>query len=190
MAALCLALSVLVPFWVALAATGLMTLVGTVGRAEDAMRWRRLQAGQASSSDRSRMWAGLPWYFLRSLVGTLMAALLAFGFSVIVFYIGAQAMGWGNDPTPRFLGSLTDYHRAGLFLVVVVGIYLSLAWFMPWAASTRRGGARTVELVLGGASGRLVAVVVMLSISLAVLLLFAVSVLPVMNLQPVESIVG
>jgi len=64
------------PAWRAIVGAILSAVAGTVGRAQDARRWNRLQRGGTSPSDDSRMWAMTPWYLVRSAISVGLAFFL------------------------------------------------------------------------------------------------------------------
>lgn len=183
-ALLLVTISTWVPVWMMIVTTVLVVIVGTVGRAEDARRWRRLQAGQVQSSDNSRMWAAMPWYFLRSLVGTLFAVMPGLMTVLVIIYFWAMDMFNGTGFLGRAMAGIDVYHRTGLFCATLIVIFLLLLWFVPWGATTRRGAARTVLAVLGNGPGRVVGLVGILAAVAAFLLLFILSVLPPVTFHP------
>ena len=71
----------------AILAAVLAVIAGTVGRAQDARRWNRLQRGSASQSDTSRMWVATPWYLLRSLLSTGFAFILGLMVAALTLWI-------------------------------------------------------------------------------------------------------
>lgn len=174
------------PGWVAVIATMAIVLAGTVGRADDARRWRRLQQGGRSRGDDSRMWAASPWYLLRSLVATAFAVVVSLVVTLAVFYVGAKVLGFGSTPA-RVGASFSEYHRIAGFMACLTAIYLGVTWFIPWGAPTRRGGARLVELVAPNRVVRLVLSLVLLGVTGAVVLLLMAGRFPPATLEPFYS---
>ena len=187
--ALMVALAVLVPGWEIIVFAVVLVLAGTVGRAEDARRWHRLEAGRVSAGDNARMWAGTPWYLLRSLVAgvfALIPAVLVFG---AVWILGARAVG-ADDSSPTILEDWHLYHRSGAVLYVAVALLALIAWLAPWGTPTRRGGARLVEAVLGDGGGPVIATAVLLAVALGLVILHMMGVLPPAWLSPFFSSKG
>ncbi|WP_315501303.1 protein kinase [Actinomyces radicidentis] len=188
-AALALALSALgawLPAWVAIVATIAIVLAGTVGRADDARRWHRLQQGRRSRGDDSRMWAAAPWYLLRSLVATAFAVVVSLLITVAVFYVGAKVLGFGSTPA-RVAANLSEYHRIAGFLAGLTAIYLGVTWFIPWGAPTRRGGAKLVGLIAPSRAVRLVLSLVLLGVTGVIVLLVMAGRFPPATLEPFYS---
>ncbi|MDO4243984.1 MAG: protein kinase [Actinomyces sp.] len=181
---LLVAVSTVFPTWMVILATVLVVVVGTVGRAEDARRWRRLQAGRVQPSDNSRMWAAMPWYLLRSLVGSAFAVLPAVVAVSAMIYFWADGVFSGTGFLGTAMSSIDVYHRAGLFCALLVLVFLLIVWLVPWGATTRRGAARTVLAVFGPGQGRTIGLVGILAATAALLLLFVMSVLPPATLHP------
>ena len=172
------------PVWVMIIAAVGVLIAGTVGRADDARRWRRLQAGRVSPNDNSRMWAGVFWYLLRSLASTAGALVVAGVLSVITLYIGARLIGGHSVMSVTLVTSLTEYHKVGILMAIVALEYLVVMWMVPWGTPTRRGGARTVEALTGSDSARLIVTMVLLAAALGMAFLFAVGALPQTSLSP------
>lgn len=188
-AALALALSALgawMPAWVAIVATVAIVLAGTVGRADDARRWHRLQQGRRSRGDDSRMWAATPWYLLRSVLATAFSVVVSLVVTVAVFYVGAKVLGFDSTPA-RVAASVSDYHRIAGFLAGLTAIYLGVTWFIPWGAPTRRGGAKLVGLVAPSRAVRLVLSLVLLGVTGVIVLLVMAGRFPPATLEPFYS---
>ncbi|MDO4901184.1 serine/threonine-protein kinase [Actinomyces sp.] len=182
------ALALPVPGWVMILFTLLVVVAGTVGRAEDARRWRRLRAGRASAADTSRMWASMPWYLLRSLVAGAAACIIGAVVGWLIYLLGGTALGFGNgDATgadATVLASWSAYHRMGSLLALVASAYMFIAWFVPWGAPTRRGGAHLIGMVLRSRSSRLIGGAVFVAVALGVVVLFAIGAIPVARIGP------
>ena len=181
---LLVALGLLIPGWLAIGFSLLVVIAGTIGRADDARRWRRLRAGYASAADNSRMWASAPWYLLRSLIASAAACAVAAVVAVVVFYFSGRALGFAPNTAPTLLTSWADYHRVGLCVVSVAIAYMLVAWFVPWGAPTRRGGARLIDLVLRGRTNRRIGCIVFVVIAVAIVFLFTMGAIPVARLDP------
>ena len=153
-----------------------LVVAETVGRAEDARRWRRLENGRVSAGDNARMWAGMPWYLLRSLVASIFAFLPAALIAATVFTIGAMAIGT-EDGNPTILKEWHYYHRSGVVLFVAISLLVLITWLVPWGAPTRRGGARLVEVVLGDGGGPVIATAVLFAVASGLVILHVMGVL-------------
>lgn len=181
---LLLAVALLIPGWLAIGFSLLVVIAGTVGRADDARRWRRLRTGYASAADDSRMWASTPWYLLRSLVAGGAACAVGGIVALVVFYFSGRALGFAPDTAPTLLTSWSDYHRVGLCLASVAIAYMLVTWFVPWGTPARRGGARLIGLVLHSRSNRRIGCIVFALIAGAIVFLFALGAIPVARLDP------
>jgi non-specific serine/threonine protein kinase len=160
------------PGWLAIITALLTVVAGTVGRAQDARRWNRLQRGAASSADTSRMWAATPWYLLRSMLSVGFAFILALGAAAIILVV-FQRSGIMEDSSPVF-GSMYLLTRFVIFFLIEASTYLFILWMAPWGAATRRGGAHIINMIVPSDRGRkrmvvglIVAGVVLLLMSLA-----------------------
>ena len=170
------ALAALIPGWEAIVFAVVLVVAGTVGRAEDARRWHRLEAGRVSAGDNARMWAGTPWYLLRSLVAAIFALIPAVLVSSIVWVIGTRALGQ-DDSSPTILKDWHQYHRSGMVLYIMIALLALIAWLVPWGAPTRRGGARLVEVVLGDGGGPVIATAVLFAVASGLVILHMMGVL-------------
>ena len=184
--ALMVALAALIPGWEAIVFAVVLVVAGTVGRAEDARRWHRLEAGRVSAGDNARMWAGTPWYLLRSLVAAIFALIPAVLVSSIVWVIGTRALGQ-DDSSPTILKDWHQYHRSGMVLYIMIALLALIAWLVPWGAPTRRGGARLVEAVLGDGGGPVIATAVLLAAAIGLVTLHMMGVLHPAWLSPFVS---
>ncbi|WP_136191885.1 serine/threonine-protein kinase [Actinomyces procaprae] len=179
-----MALSLPVPGWVLLVFSVLVVIAGTVGRADDARRWRRLSNGYASSADNSRMWASVPWYLVRSLAASAAACAVGALVALVVFYFTGRALGFGDSGEPTVLTSWSNYHRVGVCLVPSVATYMLVTWFVPWGSPTRRGGARMAGSALRSPSNRLIGVAVFAAVTVGVVVLFILGALPLARMAP------
>ena len=179
--ALLVALSACIPVWVAIVFAIALVVAGTVGRADDARRWRRLEAGHASAGDTARMWAGMPWYLLRSLVANVFTAIPALLVTAIVFLAGRPLTGTDSQDV-TVLTSWSDYHRLGLLLYAMAVVLLLVAWFVPWGTPTRRGAARMIGAALGDGSGLVFGTAFLLALALGLFILHTMGALPVYGL--------
>ncbi|SDN88725.1 Serine/threonine protein kinase [Actinomyces ruminicola] len=173
-----------IPGLLAIGFSLLVAVAGTVGRADDARRWRRLRAGYASAADNSRMWASMPWYLLRSLIASGAACVVGGAVGLMVFYFSGQALGFGADATASVMASWSDYHRLGLCLVLVASACMLVTWLVPWGGPARRGGARLIGLALRSPLKRRIACVVFVLVAAVIVVLFATSTLPVGYVYP------
>ena len=127
------ALGIMRPGWMAILAAVLAVIAGTVGRAQDARRWNRLQRGSASPSDTSRMWVATPWYLLRSLLSTGFAFILGLMVAALTLWI-SNVTGIMED-SPSSLGSVPLLTRFILFFLLEVAFYLLVLWLVPWGTA-------------------------------------------------------
>lgn len=143
------AVGIMRPGWIAIIAAILTLIAGTVGRAQDARRWKRLQLGVASPADTSRMWVATPWYLLRSLLATGFAVMIALIVGIFFFYvIGTNVAGLGTDTsTTSATSSMSVSNTLSLLLISTMALYLLTLWLIPWGASTRRGGAHIINMI-------------------------------------------
>ena len=172
-----------IPGWSVLIASILIVVVGTVGRADDARRNRRLEAGRAARGDTARMVALSPLYLLRSAMASSAAVVTAGIVAVIVGYAGI-ASGVDLVGASGVVQGLSKYHITGAFATALVAVFLTIAWFVPWGSPTRRGGRRLIETVTRSSSVRLIVIMVLLAAALGVVALYAVAALPSTNLTP------
>lgn len=177
------ALATFLPGWAAVAAAGLALLSGTVGRADDARRWRRLQSGRATASDTSRMWLASPWYLLRSAIATALACVVAGGVALGTHYVAGVLVARGDPLAGGAATALAEYHRTGVLAAGAVAVFLILLWFIPWGGPMRRGGSRLSDAVLGG-PGSVLAGIVLLAAAVALAVLFVLGSLPVLTTAP------
>ncbi|QPL05617.1 MULTISPECIES: serine/threonine-protein kinase [Actinomyces] len=176
-------LGVWVPTWSVLVAAVLIVVAGTVGRADDARRVGRLEAGRAGRGDTARMVALSPVYLLRSVAASA-AAVLVGGIVAVLLAVGGAVVGLDLTALPGVVQGLSEYHRAGAFSAALVAVFLAVAWFVPWGLPTRRGGRRLIETFTHSASPRLILVMVLLSAALGVVGLFALGAMPPTTLAP------
>ena len=170
------------PGWMAIVAAILTVVAGTVGRAQDARRWSRLQRGGTSPSDNSRMWAMSPWYLLRSLISVGFAFLLAAG-TALVFLTLTHSAGITSDDS-ALLGSLPLPVRYYILCFVGGALYFLVLWLAPWGAATRRGGAHILNSFIPGDNGRRNLVLGMLGIGAVFFILAFAGVMPFPDLSP------
>ena len=173
------------PGWMAIVGAILTAIAGTVGRAQDARRWNRLQRGGTAPSDNSRMWAMSPWYLLRSLISVGFAFLLALGTATVLltFFYSAGAV---NDDAP-ILGSFPPTSRYYILYFTEIASYLLILWLAPWGAATRRGGAHMLNSFTPSDSGRRNLVMGMLGVGAVFFILAFAGALPIPNLTPFGS---
>ncbi|MBW3069207.1 protein kinase [Actinomyces sp. 594] len=182
------ALSLPIPGWIGLAFSLLVVIAGTVGRADDARRWRRLRNGYVSGTDNSRMWASMPWYLVRSLAAAAASCAVGALVAVVIFSVTGNALGFGPADSATVLASWSDYHRVGFCLVPASAAYMLVSWFIPWGAPTRRGGARMIDVLLSSRSNRLIGAAVFAAIALGVVLLFVMGAVPLARMTPFDFI--
>ena len=170
------------PGWMAIVGAILTAIAGTVGRAQDARRWNRLQRGGTSPSDNSRMWAMTPWYLVRSAISAGFAFLLAAGTS----FLFLRTIFWsdfGDDNSVTF-GSIPLPVRVYTIFFLEVALHLLVLWMVPWGAATRRGGAHILNSFISSDNGRRNLVVAMLGIGAVILILSFAGLMPIPNLTP------
>ncbi len=170
------------PAWMAIIGAILSAVAGTVGRAQDARRWNRLQRGGTSPSDNSRMWAMTPWYLVRSAISAGFAFLLAAGTS----FLFLRTIFWsdfGDDNSVTF-GSIPLPVRVYTIFFLEVALHLLVLWMVPWGAATRRGGAHILNSFISSDNGRRNLVVAMLGIGAVILILSFAGLMPIPNLTP------
>ena len=170
------------PAWMAIIGAILSAVAGTVGRAQDARRWNRLQRGGTSPSDNSRMWAMTPWYLVRSATSAGFAFLLAAGTS----FLFLRTIFWsdfGEKDSVAF-GSIPLPVRIYTIFFLEVALHLLVLWLVPWGAATRRGGAHILNSFISSDNGRRNLVVAMLGIGAVILILSFAGLMPIPNLTP------
>jgi len=170
------------PGWLAIITALLTVVAGTVGRAQDARRWNRLQRGAASSADTSRMWAATPWYLLRSMLSVGFAFILALGFAAIILII-FQRSGIMEDSSPLF-GSMFFLTRFVIFFLIEASTYLFILWMAPWGAATRRGGAHIINMIVPSDRGRKRMVVGLIVVGVILLLMSLAGAMPNPSMAP------
>ncbi|MBO3725490.1 serine/threonine protein kinase [Actinomyces bowdenii] len=167
--ALVLTLGNFAPFWMMIILTVVVVLMGTVGRAQDARRWSRLQRGSVSPGDTSRMWAASPWYFLRSLMATAFGAAIAAVVTTMVMISLMNRLGLPEGQAePTVLVSWSFAHRMIMALICWELAYLVTLWFIPWGTPARRGAAALVELVAPSRGARLLWINILLISALVI----------------------
>jgi len=124
------------------------------------------------------MWAGMPWYLLRSLVANVFTAIPALLVTAIVLLAGRPLTGTDSQDV-TVLTSWSDYHRLGLLLYAMAVVLLLVAWFVPWGTPTRRGAARMIGAALGDGSGLVFGTAFLLALALGLFILHTVGALPV-----------
>ena len=165
------------PAWMAIIGAILSAVAGTVGRAQDARRWNRLQRGGTSPSDNSRMWAMTPWYLVRSATSAGFAFLLAAGTS----FLFLRTIFWsdfGEKDSVAF-GSIPLPVRIYTIFFLEVALHLLVLWLVPWGAATRRGGAHILNSFISSDNGRRNLVVAMLGIGAVILILSFAGLMPI-----------
>jgi len=183
-AALLVGIGMGAPSWVAVLAGILLVVVGTVGRADDARRWRRLRHGGVRPNDNSRMWTFLPKYLLASLLFSGFALFFGGLLWALVINGGGYVLGLLDGSPPMLLSTMSAGHRMGLVGGLATALYLLVIWFVPWGAPNRRGAAHTIEVVTKSDSARLVLVVVILAAALGLQILFLLDALPWQTFEP------
>ncbi|WP_366180544.1 hypothetical protein ABXS69_10230 [Actinomyces timonensis] len=179
-------LAMWVPVWVALAASILVVLAGAAGRGDDDRRWRRLHKGSATAADTARMWASSPLYLLRSAGAALPAILLAGVVAGGLYFLLRDPMGAEVGADPSVLEGVRLRHRRALLLAGCELVFLLIVWFVPWGASTRRGGAKIVSAFMPGRPIRVLWAVVLLSLGVGCLVLEMLMRLPPATLSPLQ----
>ena len=169
------------PGWMAIIGALLTVVAGTVGRAQDARRWNRLQRGGTSPSDSSRMWAMTPWYLLRSLISVGFAFLLAIGTAIVLL-----ALAYAVDaPSDDFiLGSFPPVTRFYIIYFTIVALYLLVMWLAPWGTATRRGGAHMLKSITPSNHSRRNLVMGLLGVGAMFFILTFARAMPLPDLTP------
>lgn len=170
------------PGWLAILAAVLTVIAGTVGRAQDARRWNRLQRGSALPTDTSRMWAATPWYLVRSLFSVGFAFLLALGVGVIVM-LTTSSLGMIDENSSTF-GSVSLSNRFVIIVFTVNAAYLLALWLAPWGAATRRGGAHLVNKLVSSTRARRSLGLGLVIVGVIALLLCFANVVPAPSFSP------
>lgn len=173
------------PMW----ALGLLfvweVLAGAVGRADDALRWRRLQRGRMGGDTAWQLWRS-PLYLLSSFFFTLLGALLgALGFMGSFMLLTSLAQLDKLDT-----GELTHYQyyaRSALVLAGITGVVTLITWFVPWGRSMRRGSAIMLGAAVPKGAPRLVLSLVVVLLALLALALLSGGYLPVLSLYPLAG---
>ena len=180
------AVGIMRPGWIAILGAILTLIAGTVGRAQDARRWNRLQRGSTSPADTSRMWAATPWYLLRSLIATGFAFLVAMAVAILFLYIvGSNFAGLGTGSVSTPSGSISN--TLSLLFISTEALYLLVLWLIPWGASTRRGGAHIVNMIAPNPLRRASICTSLLLIGLFTFALCFMGLSPVPTLSPFGS---
>lgn len=174
------------PIWVALVASVLTVLAGAAGRGDDDRRWRRLQRGSATAADTARMWASSPLYLLRSLGAALPAIVLAGVVAGGLYLLLRGPLGADVGLDPSILTGLQLRHRRALLMAGCELVFLLILWFVPWGASTRRGGAKIVSAFMPGRPIRVLWAVVLLALGVGCLVLEVLMRLPPATLSPLR----
>ncbi|WP_159717284.1 protein kinase domain-containing protein [Actinomyces marmotae] len=174
------------PVWVALAASILVVIAGAAGRGDDDRRWRRLHKGSATAADTARMWATSPLYLLRSAGAALPAILLAGVVAGGLYFLLRDPMGAEVGVDPSFLEDMRLRHRRALLMAGCELVFLLIVWFVPWGASTRRGGAKIVSAFMPGRPIRALWAVVLVSLGVGCLVLEVLMRLPPATLSPLQ----
>jgi len=176
------ALGIVRPGWMVIFAAILAAIAGTVGRAQDARRWNRLQRGSTSPAYNSLMWSATPWYLLRSMLSVGFAFLLSLGVVAVITVTSYSSGIIENDSS--ILGSFPPLTRFILLFLVEVAIYLLILWLVPWGAATRRGGAHIVNMLAPGDRSRRRMMLVLLTVGVIVLILTLAGAMPNPNMSP------
>ncbi|WP_315584297.1 protein kinase [Actinomyces viscosus] len=179
------ALGITRPGWMAIVVALLATVAGTVGRAQDARRWNRLQRGSASPSDTSRMWAATPWYLLRSLLSVGFALFVSLGVGAIIIST-ASASGVMEEGSST-LGSVPFLTRYILLFILLAASSILVLWLIPWGAATRRGGAQIVNMIAPSDRSRRRMMTVLFTTGVIALLLTFAGLMPSPNATPFLS---
>ncbi|WP_167149359.1 serine/threonine-protein kinase [Actinomyces sp. ZJ308] len=170
------------PGWMAIFAALLAVIAGTVGRAQDARRWNRLQRGSTSPGDTSRMWAATPWYLLRSLVSVGFAFLIALAIGALILSVSSSSGLIGENSST--LSSVPLLTRFVLFFLVEIATCLLVMWLVPWGAATRRGGAHIVNMLVPSEHSRRRTMTILLTIGVIALLLTFAGLMPPPDSSP------
>ncbi|WP_196717186.1 serine/threonine-protein kinase [Actinomyces trachealis] len=179
-----LILALMRPFWVMILVALWEVIAGVVGRADDALRWRRLQQGRTDGDTAGQLLRS-PWYLLRSLLAAFFTQLVGLLVAGVCFMLASNWIGFDGEGIPHLTLRQT-YSRIALMMVGVTACYMLVTWFVPWGKPTRRGSA----IMLGRAvpKGWLRVLVGLVVLMLAVLstILLAQGYLPPMTLSPLR----
>ncbi|WP_172120525.1 serine/threonine-protein kinase [Actinomyces faecalis] len=163
------ALGAWAPLWVCVLLVVLTVVAGTVGRAGEALRWRRLQRGQVVRGDVARMWALSPFYLLRSVLVTTVSLAVA----VAVLYAAAYLLGLlpgAVSPSGYVLGArLGQTQQEGVSGLVQVAVVALGLWWLPGARLARRGAGMTVEALARPLAVRVVLALLLVAATAALL---------------------
>lgn len=160
-------------------------LAGAVGRADNALRWRRLQQGRVDGDTTRHMWRS-PLYLLTSLLVTLPGVLLgALGFMVSFMLLRSLA-----QVDKYIAGDMTlfqFYVRSALMFAGVTGVVILITWFVPWGRSMRQGSALMLNAAVPKGAPRVALALVAVLLAALALVLLSRGYLPEVSLFPIGA---
>ena len=179
------ALSAVWPGWALVGFLAVLVLLGTIGRAGAARRRVRVSRGTAEAGDTWRMWLGSPWYLLRSLLGSALAAGWAAIFGVGLVYFGqwAQETGRLAEINAQYPQLTLDVLGRSIYAVAML-VFLLLAWFGPGAGPARRGAATVFSVIVPTAGMRWLHFMAVIACALALVFLVLQGSMPGVVLTP------
>ena len=175
------------PGWDLVGFLAVLVLLGTIGRAGAARRRVRVSRGTAEAGDTWRMWLGSPWYLLRSLLGSALAAGLAAIFGVGLVYLGqwAQETGRLAEINAQYPQLTLDVLGRSIYAVAML-VFLLLAWFGPGAGPARRGAATVFSVIVPTAGMRWLHFMAVIACALVLVFLVLQGSMPGVVLSPFE----
>lgn len=171
------------PIWVVILVCAWVLVSGAVGRADDALRWKRLQQGLVEG-DASSMWVRSPWFLLRSLIAGALALLVAALATLPVLLLLSKLVEADVPVSSHTLSAYQVYTRTGLGLAASALVFIAVLWLIPWGKPVRRGSAVMLGRVLPKGVARTVVGGVCLFLTVLALVLLWQGLLPYASLTP------
>ncbi len=174
------------PTWVVVLVCVWVLVSGAVGRADDALRWKRLQQGRVEAGA-SAMWLRAPWFLLRSLVAGAFALLVAAVATLPVLLLLPKLVQASVPVEQQSLTAHQVYVRTGLGLAAAVLVFIWVIWLVPWGKPVRRGSAVMLGRVMPKGVARTVVGGVCMFLTVLALVLLWQGFLPYASLAPYTS---